>query len=307
MEFIEHVVEHSSMSRKKVLKFIGLSRSRFYNWCQRKGMANRHNGKIPKKHWLLEEEVQAIVNYCRQQLEKGYRRLTYEMLDADIAAVSPASTYRILKKHGMLQRWAEKKTTSKGEGFHQATGPNQQWHVDISYIKVLKHFYFLITVLDGFSRRVMHHELREQMEEWDVQITVQRALEKNPEAQGVIISDNGPQFISKDFHDFIRQHELTHVTTSVYYPQSNGKLERFHGTIKQEEIRANAYLDIEDARRRVERYIRYYNEQRLHSSLYFLTPQEVFEGKMEARLAERQRKLDEARKRREEEAARRAA
>jgi len=295
------------MSRKKVLKLLDLSRSRFYNWCQRKGMENRHNGNIPKKHWLLEEEVQAILEYCRQQMEKGYRRLTYEMIDADIAAVSPATTYRILKKNGMLQRWAEKKTTSKGEGFHQPTGSNKQWHVDISYIKVLKHFYFLITVLDGFSRRVMHHELREQMEEWDVQITVQRALEKNPEAHGVIISDNGPQFISKDFHDFIRQHELTHVTTSVYYPQSNGKLERFHGTIKQEEIRANSYLDIEDARRRVERYIRYYNEQRLHSSLYYLTPQEVFEGKMEARLAERQRKLDEARKRREKEAARRAA
>ena len=241
------------------------------------------------------------------QEEKGYRRLTYEMIDNDIAAVSPATTYRILREHGLLRRWGKKNTTSKGDGFNQPTGPKQQWHVDISYIKVLKHFYFLITVLDGFSRRVMHHELREQMEEWDVQITVQRVLEKNPDAQGVVISDNGPQFISKDFHEFIRDNELSHVTTSVYYPQSNGKLERFHGTIKQEEIRVNSYLDIDDARERVEWYIRYYNEQRLHSSIYYLTPQEVFEGKMEARLAERQRKLDESRRRREEMAARRAA
>lgn len=270
-------------------------------------MENRHNGKTPKKHWLLDEEREAIIEYCRSRYGEGYRRLTYEMMDKDIVAVSPATTYRILRSNGILRQWAAKKTTSKGDGFRQPSGPNKQWHVDISYIKVLKRFYFLITVLDGYSRKVMHHELREQMEEWDVQITIQRALEKNPDAKGVVISDNGPQFISKDFNEFIRENELTHVTTSVYYPQSNGKLERFHGTIKREEIRANAYLDIEDARRRVERYIRYYNEKRLHSSIYYLTPEEVFEGKMEARLAERQRKLDEAQKRRAEKAARRAA
>lgn len=145
---------------------------------------------------------------------------------------------------------------------------------------------------------MIHHELRENMRELDVENTLQRAIEKYPEAKPALITDNGSQYISKDFKEFIRERGLTHIRTSVRYPQSNGKIERFHKSIKEEKIRTTALLGIEDAKRQVAEYIRYCNEERLHSGIYYLTPQEVFDGKMEERFAERQWKLDTARKRR---------
>ena len=119
-------------------------------------------------------------------------------------------------------------------------------------------------------------------------------MEKYPDARPRLISDNGSQFVSKDFKEYLRECHLKHVRTSVNYPQSNGKLERFHRTVKEEAIRKQSYVSLEDARRQVDAYIRCYNEERLHSALYYLTPKEVFEGRMEERLAERQFKLDQA-------------
>lgn len=100
--------------------------------------------------------------------------------------------------------------------------------------------------------------------------------------------------IAGDFKEYLRDCGLKQVRTSVYYPQSNGKIERFHGTIKSEAIRQQSYLSGDDARRQIDQYIRTYNEKRLHSALFYLTPKEVFEGKMDQRLEERQEKLDQA-------------
>jgi len=149
------------------------------------------------------------------------------MLDQDIVAVSPASTWRILSKAGLLDRW-NKKPSKKGTGFIQPLKPHEHWHVDISYLNICGTFYYLLSLLDGCSRYIVHWEIRTQMLESDVQIIIERAKEKFPEARPRIISDNGPQFIAKDFKEFIRLSGMTHVRTSPYYPQSNGKLERFH-------------------------------------------------------------------------------
>jgi len=122
-----------------------------------------------------------------------------------------------------------------------------------------------------------------------------RAMEKFPGVSPRIISDNGPQFISKDFKEFIRLSGFTHVRTALHHPQSNGKLERFHGTIKQEEIRKTGYVSIEDARRHLAAYIEHYNTRRLHSAIHYLTPEDVLLGRTEERLRVRQEKLDRAR------------
>lgn len=263
-------------------------------------MANRHNGKIPRAHWILAEERKAIVKYCRDKIEEGYRRLTYTMMDDDVVAVSPATTYRVLKSAGLLNRWLIPRPNSKGDGFVQPVGIHEHWHIDIMYVNILGTFFFLISVLEGYSRMILHHELRTHMAEYDVELTLQKAREQYSEFSPAVISDNAKQFTCKDFHDFIRSSGLRHVRTSVAYPQSNGKIERFHGTIKREEIRRSAYASIDDARRQIDAYVRYYNEQRLHSAIYYLTPKEVLEGRAEDRLAERQRKLDNARQRRRE-------
>ena len=149
------------------------------------------------------------------------------MLDADIAAVSPSSVWRVLHRAGLLRQWNGKQS-KKGTGFQQPPEPHQHWHIDVSYLNVSSTFYYLCSVLDGYSRAIVQWDLREAMREVDVEIILEAAKEKYPQAQARIISDNGPQFIAKDFKEFIRISGMTHVRTSPYYPQSNGKLERWH-------------------------------------------------------------------------------
>jgi hypothetical protein len=135
--------------------------------------------------------------------------------------------------------------------------------------------------------------------EQDVETIVQRAREKFPDATPRIISDNGPQFVAKEFKQYVRLCGMTHVRTSPYYPQSNGKIERFHRTIKGECIRPGSPLTLEDARRIVGKYVVHYNAVRLHGALGYITPEDKLLGREQAIFDERDRKLEEARDRRQ--------
>jgi transposase InsO family protein len=154
-----------------------------------------------------------------------------------------------------------------------------------------KQFFEHGTAAFGFSRSIVHWDIRESMTEREVEVILQQAHEKYPDATPRIISDNGPQFIARDFKEFIRLSGMTHVRTSPYYPQSNGKLERYHKTIKGDCIRVKTPLSLEDAHRSVADFVRRYNTERLHSAIGYITPQDKLEGRAEAIQAERQRKL----------------
>ncbi len=153
----------------------------------------------------------------------------------------------------------------------------------------------MCSVLDGFSRYIVHWEIREAMTEADIEIILQRAREKFPDATPRIISDNGPQFISKDFKEFIRISGMTHVRTSPYYPQSNGKLERYHRTIKSTCIRVRTPLSLQDARNIVADFVDHYNTRRLHGAIAYITPKNKLDGRAETILPERDAKLAAAR------------
>jgi putative transposase len=219
------------------------------------------------------------------------------MLDDDVVAVSPASVYRVLKQANRLdhRRFSPSK---KGTGFVQPLLPHQHWHVDVSYINVSGTFYYLTSVLDGCSRYIVHWELRESMTERDIETIIQRALERHPEVKPRIISDNGPQFIARDFKEFIRLTGVTHVRTSPYYPQSNGKLERWHGSLKRECVRPSAASSFGEAEHRISLYVDHYNNVRLHSALGYVTPADKLISLEKEIYAERDRKLAEARERR---------
>jgi transposase InsO family protein len=277
------------------LKLINLSTSKYYSWSARQGLPNNHNGIIPKSNWLLDWEKQAIIFYAKNQTGEGYRRLTYMMLDDNIVAVSPSVVYRVLKHAGLLNKWNQVKKSSKGCGFHQPTAPHEHWHIDIKYVNYKGTFLFLISVIDGYSRYIVHHELRQHMQESDVEITIQKALEKFPGHSPRIISDNGSQFISKDFAVYLKFAGLQHIRTSIAYPQSNGKIERFHRTIQQEHLRQSSMINLEDARKQVAQYIEFYNTKRLHSSLFYLTPNDYLNGDINQKLQDRELKLTEAR------------
>ena len=276
------------------ISWLEVTKSKFYNWIERYGKVNEHNAPIPRDFWLEDWERQEIIRFSLENPLEGYRRLTFMMLDRDIVAVSPATCWRVLSKAGLLAKWNKKKSL-KGTGFVQPLLPHEHWHVDISYINIHGTFYYLCSLLDGCSRYIVHWEIREQMTEADVEIILQRAKEKFPDAKPRIISDNGPQFISKDFKEFIRISGMTHVRTSPFYPQSNGKLERFHQTIKDECIRPGVPLSLDDARRIVGKYIEHYNTVRLHSAIGYVAPIDKLSGRDQEIFKERDRKLEAAR------------
>jgi putative transposase len=254
---------------------------------------------VPRDHWLTDDEIARICQFARQNPTEGYRRMTFMMLDVNVVACSPASVYRVLKKAGLLAGQTPN-ITKKGTGYVQPLKPHQEWHVDVSYLNIAGTFYFLCSVLDGYSRFIVHWEIREKMEEIDVETILQRARECHPGVTPRIITDNGPQFIAKDFKEFIRIAGMTHVRTSPYYPQSNGKIERWHKTLKGDCIRVKVPLSPEDARRIVADYVQHYNHVRLHSAVGYVTPNDRLLGNDEAIHAARDRKLAEARERRKE-------
>jgi putative transposase len=252
---------------------------------------------VPRDRWLQGWEQTAIVGFHAQYPHEGYRRPAFIMLDADVVAVSPSSVYRVLRGAGLVQRH-NCKPSLKGKGFQQPTRPHEHWHVDVSYINVAGTFFYLCSLLDGYSRFLVHWEIRERMTEADVETIVQRARERFPDSRPRIISDNGPQFVAKDFKEFIRLCGMTHVRTSPYYPQSNGKIERWHRSLKAECIRPGVPLSLEDARRLVEGYVGHYDEVRLHGAIGYATPAAKPARREPAIFAERDRKMEAARERR---------
>lgn len=284
----------------KLLKMLGINSSKYYSWIDRHKQQNNHNGIIPKKHWIVDWEREAIINYAQTHTAEGYRRLTYMMIDDNVVAVSPSTTYRVLKSAGLLNRWNKIKTSSKGSGFDQPTTAHQHWHTDIKYVNFRGTFLFLISVIDGYSRYIVHHELRTNMQEYDVQITLQRALEKYPSVKPRLITDNGSQYISKDFAEYLKFVGLQHIRTSIAYPQSNGKIERYHRTIHQEFLATKSLINLEDAREQIDNFINYYNTKRLHSSLFYLTPDDFLNDRITEKLEARITKLKLAKKARYE-------
>jgi transposase InsO family protein len=266
-------------------------------WSKRS--ERERNGKIPRDWWLEELEKHAILHFYDLHPLEGYRRLTFMMLDDDLVAVSPNSTYRVLKNAGLLDSKVVP-ASKKGTGFIQPTKIYQEWHVDVSYINTGGTFYFLISVLDGFSRYIVHSELSQTMKEFDIELIIAKAIEKHPGVKPRIISDNGPQFIANDFKSFVREYGLTNVLTSPYYPQSNGSW-----NAGMDHTRANVSVQVylvlrEEAERRIAKYVKYYNTVRLHSAIGYITPADCLASLSEVIGQERVRKLEAARKMRQE-------
>lgn len=295
MDYVRYWSDRTELKKQTLIRWIGISHSKFYDWQKRYGKINEHNRWIPRDFWLAEWEKRAIVDYFLGHPGQGYRRLTYMMLDEDIVAVSPSTTYRVLRQAGLLRRWNQSHKSRKGMGFQQPLKAHEHWHMDISYINVAGTFYYLCSVLDGYSRFITHWEIRESMTEADVEIVLQRAAETFPDVHPRVISDNGPAFIARDFKEFIRVSGMTHVRTSPYYPQSNGKVERWHQSLKRECIRPKTPLTLEQARRIVAGYVSQYNTERLHSAVGYITPWDKLQGRAEQIFTERDAKLARAR------------
>ena len=297
VDFVGHWSQRAELPTAQLLRWAELSPRKYHRWQDRYGKANEHNGKVPRDHWLEDWERLSIVEFARKYPLEGYRRLAFMMIDRDVVAVSPSSVYRVLKAAGLIPSlWP--KPSRKGTGFVQPLQPHEHWHIDFSHVNIGGTFYYLCSILDGASRYIVHWEIREAMKEADAEIVLQKAREKHPEARPRIISDNGPQFVAKDFKEFIRLWQTSHVFTSPYYPQSNGKLERWHRTLKEQAIRPKTPLDIQQARQVVGEFVDHYNNVRLHSAIGYVAPRDKLEGRAEAIWKARDQKLEAARERR---------
>ena len=291
--------QRTEIPAARFIAWLGIAASKFHNWKTRYGLANEHNALVPRDWWLEPWEKTAILEFHKDHPLEGYRRLAFMLLDSDVVAVSPSSVYRVLRDAGLI-KYHNSKPSLKGKGFQQPLLPHEHWHVDVSYINIAGTFYYLCSLLDGCSRFIVHWEIRTSMTEPEVETIIQRARERYPEARPRIISDNGPQFIARDFKEFIRICGMTHVRTSPYYPQSNGKIERWHRSLKSECIRPSVPLSLEDARRLVEDYVDHYNRVRLHSAIGYIAPADKLAGRGPAIFADRDRKLEAARERRQQ-------
>lgn len=286
--------DKTEIAADRFIAWIGVARGKFFAWCKRYGKANEHNALVPRDHWLLDEEKRAIIEFHQQFPLEGYRRLTFMMLDRDVAAASPATVYRVLAGAGLLARW-NPKPSKKGEGFVQPVRPHEHWHIDIAYLNLGGTFYYMCSILDGASRAIVHWDIRESMTEADVECILLRAREQYPGESPRVISDNGPQFVAKDFKEFIRLTGMTHVRTSPYYPQSNGKLERYHKTIKSDALRPGAPRTLDEGRALVAKFVQHYNTVRLHSAIGYIAPCDYLAGRRADIWAARDRKLEAAR------------
>jgi transposase InsO family protein len=281
---------------RRILKAIGLTRARYRDWVKRAArealvdrppIASLRDG-------ILAEEKAAVKEYALAHPKDGYRRLAWQMVDADVAYLSPSSVYRVLREADLLHRW--KRSTASGTKPAKPTRPHERWHTDLMYLRIENNWYFLVTVLDAYSRYVVHWELLTTMHASDIRLVIQHALEAT-KATPDVVTDNGSQFTAKEFKDLIRRFVFKHIRIRWYHPESNGLVERFHRSTR--EALGDAELrNLSQARELIGEWIQEYNEKRLHAGLGYLTPAEYYRGDPAVRIAERQTKLAAARERR---------
>lgn len=300
MEWCEKWRDATGRPLQFIIDRMNITSGKFSDWRRRQGLENLHNGAQPKQTWVPPETRELVIHFYLSHPEDGYRRCSYMMLDADIAAVCPATVFNILKAAGVLRPKHGVASSRKGKGFEQPKRPHCDWHTDITYITIGDRYYFLITVIDGYSRYIVHSELRENMTAFDCNLILARACEKHPEALGQtikVISDNGKQYVGREFRGMLGAFGMSHVTTSPYYPQSNGKIERWHKTLKID-IREKHLADPTHAKRIIDAFVRHYNEVRLHSAIGYVTPKDMLEGRREIIQDARDAKLAASRRER---------
>jgi putative transposase len=285
--------ERTGWTVRRILHRLGLARSTYRTWVARAGceaLADRRPA-APALDAILPAETAAVLDYALAHPKDGYRRLTWQMIDADVAYLSPSSVYRILSDADLLFRW--KRAGRGGERPAPPTRVHERWHTDLMYLRVGDGWYFLVTVLDAYSRYVVHWELLATMTAADVRYVLQHALELTG-AHPKVVTDNGVQFTAAEFKDLVRRFAVEHIRIRTYHPESNGLVERFHRSTR-EALGDEALRTYERARALVGEWVRYYNETRLHAGLGYLAPAEYYRGDPAARRRERAAKLQRGR------------
>lgn len=294
------LVRRSPVTKKATLEEIGLSASTFYRWQQRyrregeAGLVDRR--PQPGTIWnrLRPEEEQAILSAALREPDHSPREIACWISDNAGFAISESSVYRVLKRHGLVREVQVEGFPASKEYRMKTTRVNEQWQSDASYFFVVGWgWYYLISVLDDYSRMILAWDLKADMTSASISEVVEQAVEwtgmKNVpvEDRTRLVSDNGSSYLSHAFEDYLRMLRIRHIRCAPHHPQTNGKIERFPETLKAR-LNLLVYTSPEELRRAMAEFIKFYNHRRYHEGIGNVTPTDVYYGRREEILRRRE-------------------
>ena len=287
MELIR-IVEESELGVKRTLQELGISRSTFYHWYKRYAQEGFEGltPRVPdrKSFWnkIPDKQRQEVVEIALEMTELSPRELACHITDNHEWFISESSVYRILRKRGLITSPAWIVMQAADEFKDKTSRINQQWQTDFTYFKIIGWgWYYLTTVMDDYSRYIITWELCTNMESSDAKRVLGKALTKTgleTNNRPRLLSDNGSSYVSKEFKQFIIDEGMGHVRGAPYHPQTQGKIERYHRTMKNV-VKLENYFYPDDLRAKLESFVNYYNNERYHESLNNVTPADVYFGR----------------------------
>lgn len=295
MEIIR-IVQDSELGVKRTLEELGISRSTFYDWYKRY-LDEGYEGLKPKESkrrsfWnkIPAQERKKVVETALEQENLSPRELACHITDTQGWFISESSVYRILKEKGLITSPAWILMAASDEFKDKTTNVHQQWQTDFTYFKIIGWgWYYLATVMDDYSRYIISWELCKNMESNDAKRVIGQALDKTglqEDKRPRLLSDNGSCYVSNEFKKFVKDEKMGHVKGAPYHPQTQGKIERYHRTMKNV-VKLENYYFPDDLRARLQEFVDYYNNHRYHESLGNITPADVYFGRNKEILSRR--------------------
>ena len=308
---IIRLVEESPVSIKQTLLELNINRSTFYKWYRRyqeggfEALANRY--RSPKQFWnaIPPWEKQRVVETALDHPEKSPRELAWYITDTRGYYISESTVYRILKANDLITSPVYTVVAAQDKFPNPTRAPNELWQTDFTYFRIIHWgWYYLATVLDDYSRYILSWKLFNTMSAGDVTEVLDMALEKagisdvKVRHRPRLLSDNGPCYLSSELKEYLEDHGMDHTRGAPYHPMTQGKIERYHRTMKNVVKLQNYYfpgeLELE-----IEKFVYYYNNERYHESLDNVTPADVYYGRKRIIMTEREKiKMKTMKKRR---------
>jgi putative transposase len=310
---VHHEVEithkRSRWPVKKTLAALGVSPRSYYRWLKTqlgsKPASTESAPAVVPPYDALPEEKKAVIDYARKNTHLRHREMAWKMVDQGVAFLSPSTVYRTLKESNLVCPWQRRQKRTR-QVTERATAPDQRWSTDLMYLQVGGHTYYFLAFLDEYSRAIVHHEILLGMDSISVSNEAQKAIEQLPKNEDgslkqrpVIRSDNGSCYISQEFRLVLKENGLTHHRITPHCPEENGLMERANRTLR-ESLECEPLENLVEARKVMNRHVKRYNHERLHSALGYLPPWEYYRGDPAKRQDERRVKLQKARHERRE-------
>ncbi len=298
---IIRLVEGSHLSARQTLAKLGIPRTTFYRWYDRylqRGQAGlKDQSPKPKHVWnrIPDEVRRKVVKLALTETELSPRELAVTFTDTESYFVSESSVYRALKAHDLITSPAYIVLKAASEFKDKTTAINQLWQTDFTYLKIIGWgWFYLSTILDDYSRYIISWKLCTSMKAEDVTDTLDMALQASGCDQVHVVhkprllSDNGSSYVSGDLAEWLQDKGMKHSRGAPYHPQTQGKIERWHQTLKNRILLENYFLP-GDLEAQIEAFVDHYNHQRYHESLNNVTPSDVYFGRDKAILKQRER------------------